>query len=125
MASPAMTFNAQAGALASASLGAGANTSFSVDASAKFEVQVQVKNTGGGTVAATNGLQVDVFRRFGAGPTDDTIAVTSFVIPTTVSTTKYQSIALPTGKYTIKLTNLDVTNAITTESTTSTIDSIS
>lgn len=78
-----------------------------------------------GTVAATSGLQVDVFRRFGAGPTDDTIAVTSFTIPSTATTTKDQSFALPTGKYSVKLTNLDATNALTATSiTTSTIDGI-
>ncbi len=124
MASPSMTFNAQANAQASGSLAANTSVTFAVDASAKFEVQVQVKNTGGGTVAATNGLQVQVFRRFGAGPTDDTIAVVQFTIPTTTSTTAYQSFALPTGKYDIKLTNLDVTNAITIESTTSTVDAV-
>lgn len=122
---PVMTFNTQAGLLASGSLAASGTSTTALDASTKFEAQVQVKNVGGGSVAGTNGLQVDVFRRFGGGPTDDTIAMMTFVIPTTVSTTKYQSFSLPTGKYDIKLTNLDASNAITVEMTSSTVDTIS
>ena len=125
MASPSMTFGAQAAALASGSIAASGSTSFSLDLSTKFEGQIQIKNTGGGSVAGTNGLQVDVYRRFGAGPTDDTIPMLTFVIPTTASTTKYQSFALGTGKYTVKLTNLDASNAVTAESTLSTVDGVS
>src|SRR5215475_11803959 len=103
--SPSMTFGAQAGLRASFSLGASGTDTTALDASTKFEAQIQVK-AAFGTVAATNGIQVDVFRRFGAGPTDDTIAIFSFYILGTGSTTKYQSFVLATGKYDIKLTNL-------------------
>lgn len=121
--SPLMTFGAQAGLLASGSLAASGTSTTTCDLSAVFEGQVQVKSLFG-TVAGTSGLQVDVYRRFGAGPTDDTIAVLTFVIPSTASTTKYQSFALPAGKYSVKLTNLDATNAITVEMTKTTVDSV-
>ncbi len=122
--SPAMTFNAQFNVYASTSLAAATAVSNSVDVSSKFETQFQVKDTGGGTVAATNGCKVQVFRRFGAGPTDDTIPILTFTIVTVVSTANYQSFAVGPGKYTITLTNLDVTNAITVGITSSTVDSI-
>jgi hypothetical protein len=124
MASPSMTFGAQAGALSSQSLAASGTVTFDVDASAKFAVAVQVKDTGGGSVAATNGLKIEVFRLFGAGPTADTIAVTSFAITTVASTASYQSFELPTGKYRVKLTNLDASNAVTVEATAATVDSV-
>lgn len=124
MATPSMTFNAFGNIVNAGALAASATATSAVDASAKFEVQIQVQAIFG-TVAATSGLQVDVFRRFGAGPTDDTISVTTFTIPSTTSTTKDQSFALPTGKYDVKVTNLDGTNALTSYSiTTSTVDSI-
>ncbi len=50
--------------------------------------------------------------------------IVDFTIPTTVSTAVYQSFALPTGKYDIKLTNLDATNAVTVEITSSTVDAV-
>jgi hypothetical protein len=122
--SPSMTFNAQAGALASQSLAASGTVTYNLDLSNKFEGQIQVKDTGGGTVAATNGCQIDVYRGFGAGPTYDTTSMMTIVITTVVSTAKYASFSLPTGKYQVKLTNLDATNAITVESTLSTVDSV-
>jgi hypothetical protein len=120
-----MTFNATGNLLGASSLAASANTTFTVDYSAKFEGEIQIAVIFG-TVAATSGLQVDVFRRIGSSPVVDTEAVTSFVIPSTASTTKDKSVALPTGKYTIKLTNLDGTNGLTGVSATdATVDAIS
>jgi hypothetical protein len=119
-----MTFGAQAGALASQPLAGGASISYVVDLSTKFEGQIQLKNTGGATVGTTNGLQIQAFRSFGAGPTYDTSPVTAFTIPTTAGLATYKSFALPTGKYQISLTNLDAANAITVESTLSTLDSV-
>jgi hypothetical protein len=123
MAAPSMTFNAKGNVLSNQTITASGTNTQAIDASTKFEVQVQVEVTFG-TVAATSGLQVDVYRRFGAGPTDDTISVLTFTVPSTASTTKDQSFALPTGKYDIKLTNLDATNGVTASITTSTVDSI-
>jgi hypothetical protein len=119
-----MTFNAKGNIANNQTIANSANRTDAVDGSTKFETQVQFE-VAFGTVAATSGLQIDVFRRFGAGPTDDTISVLTFVIPSTLSTTKDQSIALPTGKYDIKATNLDATNSVTGYTvTTSTVDSI-
>lgn len=119
-----MTFNAIGNVQAATTIAASATLTVAVDASAKFEVQLQVTVIFG-TVAAVSGLQIDVFRRSGAGPTDDTIAVITFTIPSTAATTKTQSFALPTGKYDIKQTNLDGTNGLTGVSiTSSTVDSI-
>jgi hypothetical protein len=114
MAAPTMTTsNAAGNLLASTTIAAsGTNSTTNLDASTAFEAQVQVSVTFG-TVAATSGLQVDVFRRIGSGPAVDTVAITSFVIASTASTTVKQSFALPTGRYNIKLTNLDATNSVT------------
>jgi hypothetical protein len=80
--------------------------------------RVQVWNTGGATVATTNGLQVTVFST-SDGTNYDTIAYggTGFVIATVASTAALASFDLPPGQYKIKLTNLDTSNAITVEIT--------
>jgi hypothetical protein len=124
MAAPTVTSN-QSG-IASGSLAASGTTSFNLDIKTKFEARLQVKNTGGGTVAGTNGVQVDVFRYVdGSTSNPDTVSIRSFVIPTTVSVTKYRSLALPTGHYKILLTNLDTTNAVTVSVIFETTDAVS
>lgn len=120
---PSTTVNTQANLLASGSLAASGTTTADLDLTGKFGADVQVKDTGG-TVAGTNGVQVDVFRLFGGTPTADTLAVLTFVIPTTTSTATYKSFHLETGKYRIKLTNLDASNAVTVEMTSTTNDSV-
>ena len=122
MAAPTVTSNQTLHA--SASLGAGANTSDNLDIRTKFEARIQVKNTGGGTVAATNGLQIDVFRYVDGGTRKDTIAIMTFTIPTSVSTEKEQSFSLPTGHYNVKATNLDASNAITYDALYETTDTV-
>jgi hypothetical protein len=122
MAAPTVTSNQTL--RSSASLGAGANASNDLDIRTKFEARIQVKNTGGGTVAATNGLQIDVYRYVDGGTRKDTIPILTFTIPTTVSTEKEQSIVLPTGYYSVKFTNLDVTNAITVDALYETTDTV-
>jgi hypothetical protein len=111
MAAPSTTQNQTA--IASASLAASGTTTGNVNLLTKFEGHFQVLATFG-TVAATNGLQVDVFRDIAdsTGTVLDSIALLSFVIPGTTSTTKRQSFVLGTGYYQIKLTNLDGTNAV-------------
>lgn len=125
MSAPSMTTNHAAGnLLASSSLAAGASTTFDVDYSAKLEGQIQIGATFG-TVAATAGLQVDVYRRIGAGPATDTIPITTFVIAAAASSSKLQSLALATGRYRVKLTDLDATNGLTAVSATDdTIDAL-
>lgn len=124
MASPAMTLN-QTG-LASQSLAAGASVTFDLDFRTKFEGQIQVKGTGGGTVAATNGLRVRAYRNTStfASPRWDTEQKEIFTIPTTVSTEKEKSFILSTGHWQIRLENLDATNAITVDAISATVDSV-
>lgn len=124
MAAPSMTFNTAANVLSSASLAASGTITANLDFSSKFEGQVQVWNTPGGTVAATSGVQVDVFEAVDSTPNYDTIACYSMVIPSVVSTAARATIKLGTGKYQIKLTNLDATNAVTREASSATVDGI-
>lgn len=110
--SPAMTFNAKGNLQSNQTITASGTLSTTVDGSAKFETEIAIEVVFG-TVAATSGIQVDVFRNFGSGPTTDTISILTFVIPSTASTTKDQSFSLGPGKYSVKLTNLDGTNSVT------------
>jgi hypothetical protein len=95
-----------------------------LDASARFEAQVQVTGTFG-TVAGTNGLQVQVFPAIGSTPAYDTIPAATMVIPGTASTTQTQTLKLPTGLYQLRLTNLDGTNPLSNVGVTwASIDSV-
>jgi hypothetical protein len=121
---PSATLSTAGNALSSGSLAASASTTFTVDFSANtLGGFVQCWNTGGGTVAGTNGLQVQAFSTSDTTPNYDTIAFggINFTIPTTASTAVRQSFFLPTGKYQIKFTNLDASNAITVEATSAAI----
>lgn len=73
---------------------------------------VQVLNSPGGTVAATAGVQVQIFRSTDGtnyGPTP----YTSTTIPSVASTTASADFDLGPGQYKLIATNLDVTNAVT------------
>lgn len=120
------TSNSAGNLLASATIAASANNATTnLDLSAKFEGQIQFVGAFG-TVAATAGIQVDCYRRIGSGPVNDTISAVSFVIAAVASTTVKQSFVLPTGRWNIKLTNLDATNSVTTVTLTDdTVDAIS
>jgi hypothetical protein len=123
---PTYTGNSAGNIHASASLAAGANTNDNYDGSAVFETQVHVKNTPGGTVAATRGLRVDVFRRYASGPTTGESPMLTFFLPSqTASTAESLDFYLPTGKYNIKITNQDASNAITVEITGDTVTNLS
>jgi len=117
---PSVTLETVGNVLTSGSLAANTSTTFTVDFSTStLGGYVQVWDTGGGTVATTNGCQVQAFLAGDTTPNYDTVpfAGTLFTITTVVSTAARQSFFLPTGKWQIKLTNLDVTNAITVEAT--------
>lgn len=117
-ADPSISYQAHGNALSSQALAASASVSFTVDYSSNsLGGEVQVVDTGGASVAATNGLQVSIFAAGDNTPRYETIARWSYVIPTTASTVTPQGIFLPTGKYSITLKNLDATNAITVEAT--------
>jgi hypothetical protein len=114
------TGNSAGNVHASASLGAGANTSDTVDSIFATCLMgfVHVKNTPGGSVAATRGLRIDVFRRYGSSPTTGETAWYSFTMPsTTASIAESLDFTLEPGKYSFKFTNLDASNAITVEAT--------
>ena len=122
---PSYTGNTANNVIASASIGASGTTNASVDYSAVFEAQIHVINTPGGSVAATRGLKVEVFRRYGATPTTGETAMLTYTLPSaTASTAESLDFYLPTGKYNIKLTNLDGTNAIVAGVTGDTIPNI-
>lgn len=113
MASPVMTTSNVAGnLLASTAIAASGNTTFDVDYSTKIEGLIQLSVTFG-TVAATSGIQVDVYHRIGSGPAIDTEPITGLTIPSTAGTTKRRSLRLPIGRYRVKLTNLDSSNSVT------------
>ena len=118
---PSVTFNTRYNALSSQTCTNGTPLTFTVDFSnSRLGGFVQVWNTGGGTVAATNGCQVQAFATADTGPNYDTVAFagTNFTITTVVSTAAAQSFFLPTGKYKIQLSNLDTANTITVGATT-------
>ena len=124
-----MTQATAGNALASTALAASGTTSFTVDLSAKWEGQVMVKVTMGATVAATAGVMVEVFMDYvgGATPTWSTVNpnFTYTVAAGAASAVVYSPIIfLPTGRYQVKLTNLDATNGVTAEASLGTVDSV-
>lgn len=111
---------------ASASLAASATANNDVDFSGVFEAQLNVLNTPAGSVAATRGLRVDIYRRYGAGPTTAPTPFLTYFLPSqTASTAESLAIFLTTGKYNVKITNLDATNAVTVEILADTVASLS
>jgi hypothetical protein len=111
---PTYTGNTANNVIASAAIAASGTSNASVDYSAVFEAQMHVINTPGGSVAATRGLKVEVFRRYGSTPTTGESAMLTYILPSaTASTAESLDVFLPPGKYNIKLTNLDATNAVT------------
>ena len=112
MASPSVTKNITI--LASQSLAAAATVTADRDSSTKFILKLQIKNTGGGSV----------FQNTSTSARFDTEASQKFIIPTTVSTEKEQTLTLGTGHYRISLKNLDTTNAITVDIIGSEVDAV-
>lgn len=126
MASPSMTQNA-AGNLVSAGAGiaaSGTSTPVTVDATGKFEVQLQFDVLTGNPAQAGGTYTVSVYRLFGAGPTSDTVPITQMqVMMGNTSTHFIASLALPTGRYSVTITN-NSTYPVTFAMTSSSIDSI-
>lgn len=111
---PTYTGNTANNVIASGSIAASGTANANVDYSAVLEAQIHVINTPGGSVAATRGLKVEVFRRYGATPTTAESALLTFTLPSaTASTAESLDVYLGPGKYNIKLTNLDASNAVT------------
>ena len=122
---PTYTGNADGNIITSASLAASTSTTGDYDAQGVYEVQVHVLNTPGGTVSATRGVRIDVYRKYGNGPTVGESPFMTFTLPSaTISTAESIDFFLPTGIYQIKLTNLDAAQAVTVEVTGDTVDNL-
>jgi len=122
---PVMTFNGAGNLRASASLAASATFNNDVDYSTKFEAQIHIKNTPGGTVSATRGLRIDVYRRYSSGPATADSPMMIFFLPSqTISVAESLDFFLPTGKWNIKVTNLDAAQAVTVEMGDDTVSSL-
>jgi len=122
---PTYTANSAGNLRASASLGAGASDTVQLDIRSKFEAQIHVKNTPGGTVAATRGVKIEVFRNYGATPTQGESPCLTRTMPSAAaSTAEGDDFYLPTGNYAVKFTNLDASNAVTLVATSDTIDDL-
>ncbi|MCW3097967.1 MAG: hypothetical protein JWL77_3585 [Chthonomonadaceae bacterium] len=126
MASPSMTQNAYANLASGVSIVAsGTSAAVAVAATTKFEVQLQFDVLTGGTAQAAGTATIKIYRLFGAGPLSDTVPITQLAISMgTASTHFIQSLALPTGNYSVTVTNGDSVNAISYSLTSSSIDSI-
>ena len=110
----AYTGNSAGNIRASGSLAASGTSSANLDYSAVFEAQIDVECTPGGTVAGTNGLKIEIFRRYGSTPTTAATAMLTYTLPSVASTAaSLPPIYLGPGYYTIKWTNLDTANALT------------
>jgi len=120
-----MTKNALGNALASATVNAAATTTFDLDFSGKFEGQLVFQGNFG-TIAATAGLQLQIFPRFNSGPTNSTTNPNfTYTLPAVAGLQYSPRIFLPTGVYHCVITNLDATNAVTVvQATYDTVDSV-
>lgn len=122
---PVYTGNTAGNIRTSATLAASGTANYDVDYSAKWEAQIHVLNTPGGSVAGVRGVRVDVYRRYGATPTIGQTPYLTYTLPSqTASTAESGDFYLGTGKYNIKITNLDTTNAVTVEITGDTVDNM-
>jgi hypothetical protein len=113
---PSVTYNSQGNILAtSTSIAASAaHTGSIVDfSSSSLGGWVQVTPTGGSTVATTNGCQVSIYPAGDSAPHYDYYPLFQQTIAIVASTATPLSFLLQTGKYSITLTNVDATNAIT------------
>jgi len=109
----------------SASLAASGTRNANWDISAKFEGQVHVLNTPGGSVSATRGVRVDIYRRYGVTPSTGESPFLTYTLPSaTASTAESADFWLGPGHYNIKLTNLDTAQAVTCEITGDTVDNL-
>jgi len=123
---PTYTGNSAGNIHASASLGAAGTANDNYDGSTVFETQVHVLNTPGGSVSGTRGLRVDVYRRYGSGPTTGESPWLSYTLPSaTASTAESIDFFIPSGKYNFKFTNLDAAQAITVSCTGDSVTSLS
>jgi hypothetical protein len=125
MATASMTFGAAGNVRTSGSLAESGTDTDSLDYSSKLEGQVTVKNTPGASVSATRGVRVDFFPRYGSSVASTTIPAIAYTLPSAAaSTAESKTFYLGTGKWDVKVTNLDATHAVTVEITDATVDGI-
>ncbi len=106
------TLAASASVTENFAVGAGSQTTSGYPVACQ-SARLQALCFGGSAVAATNGLQWQIFSSSDGGTTYDSVAYQSGpTIGAVASTTTAASIDLGPGQYQIKLTNLDATNAI-------------
>lgn len=111
MSAPTFTGGSAGNLRASASLAASAvSTTYDLDVSTDLEARVQSGATFG-TIAATAGLQVDIYELIGSTPVADTTS--RGYTEAAVSGARATTVHLPTGKWRFKYTNLDATNGLT------------
>jgi hypothetical protein len=123
MAAPKWTTNAGGNVVASQSLAAGANTTAVVDFSAVMRGRLQVQATGGTTVSASAGLQVQIRSHWPSvsGNPLDTTPMFTYVLPISVNTLDSFSFYLDSAIYALILVNNDATNPITVMVTSDTL----
>jgi hypothetical protein len=125
---PTYTGNSAGNVRASAALAASATETITtaLDFSANFEGLVHILNTPGGSVSATRGLKCEFYRRYGSSPTTGQSPFLSYTLPSaTASTAESADIWLSTGKYALKITNLDTAQGLTVEITSDTVTNLS
>jgi hypothetical protein len=115
----------------SASLAASGTTTDNLTNTSNFEAQLVVKVTAGGTVAATFGCKIELFKVYsgstytssGTGTLNPNYSYT--LAGYAASQVVYSpAIFIPTGSWLVKLTNLDATNAVTVESIYDTVSGV-
>ncbi len=122
MAAKLTTFTYTAGAAGnidtSASLAASATRNANWDISTSQGGWIHVLNTPGGSISATRGVRVDLYRRYGTTPTTSPTPFLTYTMPSAVaSTTEGIEIKVGPGIWNIKITNLDTAQAVTCEIT--------
>jgi|SRR5919108_2646858 hypothetical protein len=117
---PTYSANAAGNIRASAALAASGTATYDLDYSTALAARLIILNTPGGSISATRGLKVELFPRYGASGSLATAptAQQTYTLPSeTASTPENLSLMVETGYWTLKITNLDATNAVTVEIT--------
>lgn len=113
-ADPSVTYNAQGNVLNAVSVANGTpNTGNICDFSTSTLGGWISVFCASGTASATNGIQVQIFPAGDSTPHYDTVSLPAATIAQTSSQSAQQSFLVPTGKYSVTLTNFDASHAVT------------
>lgn len=126
MPAPTTTQNTAGNIASAVALAAGASSSvYTLDNSTRFGCVLLISVTYGATVAATAGVRVDIYGNLAGSASTDPFTSIYPAVGTATTTKSALVCALPEGKWFVKVTNLDVTNGITSFSlTTDTTDTV-